>query len=111
MRFGVSRHGPFAPLARQFGKYDALTTTGTPVRETWKLMSSLPLRIFVTFTSGSGVPVGARSASAPGARFHDAGPDAASGRSRLPTLSNQPAARHSHGSRCTWVTPGCGLVP
>ena len=33
MKFGVSRHGPSAPVASQFGKYDVFTTTGTPVRD------------------------------------------------------------------------------
>ena len=34
MKLGVARHGPSAPLAVQFGKYDVLTITGTPVRDT-----------------------------------------------------------------------------
>src|SRR5579884_92387 len=37
MRLGVTRHGPPAPVACQFGKYDTLTRTGVPVRPTSKL--------------------------------------------------------------------------
>ena len=34
MKLGVARHGPSAPSASQFGKYDVFTITGTPVRDT-----------------------------------------------------------------------------
>src|SRR5688572_19836834 len=34
MRFGVARHGPSAPEASQFGKYDVFTRTGTPGLDT-----------------------------------------------------------------------------
>ena len=33
---GVARHGPFAPFACQFGKYDVFTSTGTPGWDTSK---------------------------------------------------------------------------
>src|SRR3954468_5851065 len=34
MKLGVTRHGPLAPETFQLGKYDVLTSTGTPVRLT-----------------------------------------------------------------------------
>src|ERR1700722_5916962 len=37
MRFGATPHGPSAPMTCQLGKYETLTRTGVPTRETWKL--------------------------------------------------------------------------
>ena len=42
------------PVASQFGKYELLTMTGTPVRDTSNEIESSALRTFETFTSGSG---------------------------------------------------------
>src|SRR6478736_2870359 len=97
MRLGASRHGPAAPWAFQFGKNDVFTTTGTPTRDTWKAIestfSSSPLT--VTFGSGRGVTLSAAATLA--ARVHCAGPSAANGRSRSPSIHHG-AATHSQGA-------------
>src|SRR6185436_15618610 len=54
IRFGVNRHGPLAPDAFQFGKYDDFTTTGTPMRSTSKEMRSSVARMRETLASGTG---------------------------------------------------------
>src|SRR5438874_1648794 len=75
IRLGVTRHGPLAPEACQFGKYDAFTSTGDPTWSTWKEMRSSPVRIDVTLTLATGVRGG--FGSAPPTRCHCFGPDAA----------------------------------
>ena len=52
MKFGITRYGPVAPEATQFGKYDVLTTTGTPTRSTVKVMSVFVSLMLLTFTAG-----------------------------------------------------------
>src|SRR5262249_56539212 len=53
MKFGVARHGPCAPLAVQFGKYDVLTITGTPGRDTRNDTEWSVVRTLLTCTGGS----------------------------------------------------------
>ena len=53
MKFGVARYGPVAPSTSQFGKYDAFTITGTPVRDTSNSMLSSVEWMFETVTGGS----------------------------------------------------------
>ena len=53
MKLGVARHGPSAPWAVQFGKYDVLTITGTPVRDTRNDTEWSVVRTLVTVTGGS----------------------------------------------------------
>ena len=50
MKFGMTRYGPFAPEAVQFGKYETLTRTGTPTRSTVKVRSVLFSEMLDTFT-------------------------------------------------------------
>src|SRR6476469_5850048 len=89
MKFGVARQGPTAPSTRQFGKYDSLTSTGTPVRSTSNEIESSVVCTLVTCT-GDSVRRGSRSAADPGARLQLAGPPAATGLSRCPGNQNQP---------------------
>src|SRR5260370_20150090 len=53
MKLGVARHGPSAPCALQLGKYDVLTITGTPVRDTRNDTEWSVVRTLVTVTGGS----------------------------------------------------------
>ena len=54
MRLGVTRNGPCAPSACQFGKYDVFTRIGVPVRSTSKSIVSVPVRTFDTVACGTG---------------------------------------------------------
>src|SRR5579871_1123207 len=76
MRLGATRHGPSAPLACQFGKYDVFTRTGVPVRSTSKLMRSSLILMLVTAATGTATCGGV--ALAPWTRGQLDGPDAAS---------------------------------
>ena len=53
IRLGLARQGPLAPVACQLGKYDVLTSTGTPGSETSKLTVSSLLEMSLTVTAGS----------------------------------------------------------
>src|SRR5258708_7527751 len=97
IRLGASRQGPRAPWAFQFGKYDVLTTTGTPTRDTWNEMESTPSLTGPTVTAGSGRGVRRWAAATLGARSQLAGPSAANGRSRFPVFHHG-AAEHSHAA-------------
>ena len=90
--FGAKRYGPSAPLARQLGKYDSFTTTGTPTRSTAKDTSPCPSLMALTVTGGNGcdsvkgmkvpspyVRVGFEVCTVTATRFQVGGPDAASG--------------------------------
>ena len=55
IRLGVTRHGPLAPEACQFGKYDAFTRTGEPGRSTSKEMRSSPVRMLLTLVARTGM--------------------------------------------------------
>src|SRR5579884_2723113 len=77
MRLGVIRHGPWAPVACQLGKYDVRTTTGLPTRSTSKLIRSSVTLTWVGRTRATGTRGGFRSPAR--TRGHEAGPAAASG--------------------------------
>src|SRR5262245_28035795 len=80
IRFGDTRHGPSAPEACQFGKYDTFTSTGTPTLSTSKLIRSSPVVMFETVT-GSRAVLGGVS---PGwIRCHSFGPLPASSTSHV----------------------------
>src|ERR1035438_6685183 len=53
IRFGLTRYGPVAPVACQRGKYEILTSTGTPTRLTWNEIDCSPTLISLTVTLGS----------------------------------------------------------
>ena len=55
IRLGVTRYGPSAPVTSQLGKYDVLTSTGTPGSETLNEIESSPISMSETSTSGSSV--------------------------------------------------------
>src|SRR2546421_11085181 len=75
---GVTRYGPLAPSARQFGKYDAFTSTGLPTVSTSnEMLLSVVLMPLMRGWSAIGVRGG--WGSAPSTRFRDDGPLAASG--------------------------------
>src|SRR3954451_10574698 len=65
MRLGVDRKGPSAPVASQLGKYDVLTSTGTPILSTSNDIESSPAWMLDTFTSSSGLGWGPLSVSQP----------------------------------------------
>src|SRR5437660_2828952 len=48
MKLGVTRHGPFAPVVFQFGKYDIFTSTGAPTRSTSNATRSSPITTLLT---------------------------------------------------------------
>src|SRR5215218_10291213 len=92
MKLGVARHGPSAPCAVQLGKYDVLTITGTPGRDTRNDMEWSVVRTSVTATGGSdrfgtasmagSFGFGASTYVNPGcAFFQREGPSATNGRS------------------------------
>ena len=56
MKFGVARHGPSAPSTSQLGKYDVLTITGTPVRDTSNSIEVSVVRMLVTVDLRGGGP-------------------------------------------------------
>ena len=69
------RHGPFAPSTFQFGKYDALTSTGVPTLLTWNEMVSVPVTMSVTATGVVGiVSTDAVPSSSAAMRCHSLGP-------------------------------------
>src|ERR1700722_10834366 len=76
MRLGVTRHGPSAPLACQLGKYETLTSTGVPTRDTWKLMDESVCVTAVTLVVPAGLTVGWMSPT--GVLGHSGGPPCAS---------------------------------
>src|SRR5690349_3872237 len=80
MKFGLTRYGPSAPLTFQFGKYDTLTSTGTPTSSTENDTVSEVISMSVT----SAVPVACRggSRSVDGARGQSSGPEVASSTSQ-----------------------------
>src|SRR5207253_10801432 len=98
MKFGVTRHGPRAPDAFQFGKYEVFTRTGDPVRSTSNEMRSSLVRIRLTRagatrTRGAStltpLPIAARlntlavgACSRTGTRAQASGPPAARATSR-----------------------------
>src|SRR5215207_10124884 len=96
MKLGVARHGPSAPSASQFGYHDVLTITGTPARDTSNSIDDSVVRMFETSTGGSACFAVLRAVAA-GARVHDAGPSAVSGRSIALESENHGTAVHSHG--------------
>src|SRR3954471_10002407 len=74
MRLGVTRYGPSAPSTFQFGKYDALTSTGVPTLSTSKSIESVPVVVLLTM----GMSTGRAGGVSPSAtRAHDDGPSAA----------------------------------
>jgi hypothetical protein len=75
--FGADRHGPFAPVACQFGKNDVFTVTGTPTRLTWKLIELSVVVMSVTVVLGTAT-AGAAPAVAAVTFGHDAKPPAVS---------------------------------
>src|SRR3954452_18365625 len=81
IRLGLTRYGPSAPDTCQFGKYEALTRTGTPVSLTSKDIVSVPLSMLLT----SVVPTGRGSGVSPASmRCQPDGPSPASGMSKSP---------------------------
>src|SRR6185437_1320260 len=76
MRLGVTRQGPSAPLACQFGKYDTLTKTGVPTLDTWKLTVVLVVETSVTRVVDTCRTGGRVSPTV--VRGHEAGPPCAS---------------------------------
>src|SRR5262245_22000955 len=79
MKLGVARYGPSAPLTRQFGKYDVLTSTGLPIWSTSKLTESSVARTWVTLAGFVIARRRSRSAADPSAWRHDDGPLATTG--------------------------------
>src|SRR5271163_2274773 len=57
IRFGLTRYGPVAPVACQRGKYEILTSMGTPTRLTWKEIDWSPTLTSLTVTLGNEVLV------------------------------------------------------
>src|SRR5580704_7731834 len=53
IRFGLTRYGPVAPVACQRGKYEILTSTGTPIRVTWNEIDCRPTWTSLTVVLGS----------------------------------------------------------
>ena len=110
MKFGVTRHGPSAPDACQFGKNDVLTSTGTPTRSTSNEMPSSDVSTLETRTRGrrrvggsstvTPVPIGRTSPSGSDAvtRGHDDGPDDANGTDHRDGSSNHGADTSSQSS-------------
>lgn len=111
MKFGVTRHGPSAPDACQFGKYDVFTSTGTPTRETSNDTPSSDVVTSDTRTLGSGRervgdatatpdPTGpsSRAGMSASTRGHDAGPDDASGTAHRGGSPNHDAETSSQSS-------------
>src|ERR1700722_9604760 len=76
MRLGVTRQGPFAPLACQLGKYDTFTRTGVPTRDTWKLRDESVCVTLVTWVVPTCLTVGRMSSTE--ARGQSDGPFCAS---------------------------------
>ena len=101
IRLGLARQGPLAPLTSQLGKYDVLTSTGTPGSETSKLTESSPLSMLLTVTAGRAF-LGVKRASASPARTHSSGPPSTSGRSRAEASSNHADAG---ASQCLCDSP------
>lgn len=119
MKLGVTRHGPDAPDAFQFGKYDDFTRTGTPTRDTSNEMRSSDVRMFDTRTDGNArdadaggddtftpVPIGRTSpfGSVADTRGHADGPDDARGVDQRDGSSNQGADTSSQ-SFAAWEMP------
>src|SRR5581483_8559810 len=92
---GVTRYGPLAPDACQFGKYEALTSTGFPTAETSKEMLLSVVRMWLT-EGGSSIGVTGGFGSAPCTRAHDDGPLAASATSQRDGSWYQSTAALSH---------------
>ena len=80
IRFGLTRYGPSAPSACQFGKNELRIRIGVPGSDTSKLTESPSSRTFDTVTSGTGRQAGSVSSGA--TRAHSDGPDVASGTSQ-----------------------------
>ena len=109
MKFGVARHGPLAPSARQLGKYEVFTITGTPVRETSN--STLSFVVFACDT----VTFGRDSSLVARALVCDAccqleGPPSVSGRSSALGSLNHGTAVHSHALKSFRVVPAGGAA-
>jgi hypothetical protein len=51
---GDTRYGPVAPETFQFGKYEAFTSTGLPVRSTWNEMDRSVVTTLETLACGTG---------------------------------------------------------
>src|SRR3954447_754043 len=75
---GVTRYGPLAPDACQFGKYDAFTSTGFPTSDT---SNEMPLSLVWMFETvgGLSIAVWGGVATAPSTPVHDDGPLTANG--------------------------------
>src|SRR5579863_3968847 len=100
MRFGSDRHGPCAPVACHDGKYETRTSTGTPVRLTWKLTSLSVARMDDTVTAGSARC--SAGATPLGARAHDARPPATICWDHAAGFAYQ---RWETGSHVAWAAP------
>lgn len=77
MRLGEIRHGPFAPEACQFGKYDIFTRMGVPGVSTSKAIRSSPNSKPDTVATDATGRVGTSAAAVRSTRFHPGGPPAA----------------------------------
>ena len=69
IKLGVTRYGPLAPDTCQLGKYDTLTSTGTPIVSTSNDTLSSPLWMLVTWTGWSEVRGGFKSVEGIRAQF------------------------------------------
>jgi hypothetical protein len=87
---GATRQGPSAPLARQLGKYDTLTSTGVPTLLTWNETELSDWETSDTTVAGSGTGVGL--AWVGDTRGHVEGPPAAGTTDHSLGLSYQLAA-------------------
>src|SRR5579883_2580162 len=103
MRFGVTRKGPSAPLACQFGKKDTLTSTGVPIRDTWNRNDSGSARTADTAVAGTGTRGGDAAPEAAGrTRGQEAGPPAASSTGHAAGSSYHTS---DTGSQLDWAWP------
>jgi len=100
IRLGATLQGPSAPVACQSGKKEVLTSTGVPVRSTWKEMVSSVWVTAVTVAAGSGTAVGALSPT--GTRSQVDGPPAAGTTSHRDGSSYQLTAG---ASQLPWLGP------
>src|SRR3954451_14419046 len=92
---GVTRQGPWAPAAFQFGKYDIFTSTGWPTRSTSKEMRSSVILTLLTVTGATGCSSGWAASIC--TRGHSLGPLAANGMDHRLGSRYQATDAFSHG--------------
>ncbi len=116
IRLGVIRHGPSAPSTFQLGKYETLTTTGTPVRSTVNDTLSTPASMPDTTTGGNDRRSGSPSA---GTRCHASGPPTVRGTASEPSWKTStagssqvpcPTSVYTAGSRARPSTSGASAT-